>query len=283
VISQLTVVGLGLLGGSVAKAARARQLARTIVAVGRNLKSMQAALSDAGTIDHVTTDVSAGVATADWVVLATPVATLETVLREVWPRLPAEATITDVGSAKAAIVRTAERLCAARPRAFVGSHPMAGSERSGYAAARPDLFEGAMVVVTPTEWSAPDAVKRVIGFWERLGARVTTLDPEVHDAQAALVSHLPHLVACALVDAVGRGDTASLQIAGRGFKDSTRIAASAPPVWREIFLTNRRALEAALAHFRTALTDLESLVARGDAAALDRRLAEIKAMRDGLA
>jgi prephenate dehydrogenase len=250
--------------------------------VGRNLKAMQAAVSDGGVVDHVTTDLAQGVDSADWVVVATPVATLETVLTDVWPRLPAEATITDVGSAKAAIVRTAERLCAIRPRAFVGSHPMAGSERSGYAAARSDLFQGATVVVTPTEWSVPDAVKRVIGFWERLGARVTTLDPEVHDAQAALVSHLPHLVAYALVDAVGRGDAASLQIAGRGFKDSTRIAASAPLVWREIFLTNRRALEEAVAQFRTALADLESLIARGDAAALDRRLAEIKATRDGL-
>jgi prephenate dehydrogenase len=281
VIAQLTVVGLGLLGGSVAKAARSYGLARRIVAVGRSPGGLQAALGD-GSVDDVTTDLAEGVARADWVVLATPVATLNTVLTDVWPRLAADATITDVGSAKASIVRTAERLAADRPRAFVGSHPMAGSEQSGYTAARSDLFQGATVVVTPTERSVPDAVKRVTGFWERLGARVTALDPDVHDAHAALVSHLPHLVAYALVDAVGRGDRASLQIAGRGFKDTTRIAAAAPQVWREIFLTNRRALEGALGHFRKALADLEALVARGDADALDRRLAEIKALRDGL-
>jgi prephenate dehydrogenase len=281
VIRQLTVVGLGLLGGSVAKAARVQGLAQKIVAVGRNRRGLEVARSE-GTLDGATTELTEGVATADWVVLATPVATLETVLTELWPRVPEDVTITDVGSAKATIVRTAERLAAERPRAFVGSHPMAGSEQSGYAAARANLFQDATVVVTPTERSDPDAVKRVTAFWERLGARVTALDPDVHDAHVALVSHLPHLVAYALVDAVGRGATASLEIAGRGFKDTTRIAASAPQVWREIFLTNRRALDAAVAHFQMALADLEALVARGDAGALDRRLAEIKALRDGL-
>jgi prephenate dehydrogenase len=281
VIEHLTVIGLGLLGGSVAKAARAQEVASKIVAVGRRRRALQAAL-DEGAIDAGTTDVAEGVAAADWVVLATPVAVLETVLAELWPSLPVAATVTDVGSAKAGIVRAAERLGTTLPRAFVGSHPMAGSEQSGYAASRADLFEGATVVVTPTERSAADAVKRVVAFWERLGARVITLDPEAHDEQAALVSHLPHLVAYALVDAVGRSDVASLGIAGRGFKDTTRIAASAPRVWREIFLTNRPALEAALTHFRSAIADLEALIAAGDAHGLDRRLAEIKAMRDGL-
>lgn len=159
---------------------------------------------------------------------------------------------------------------------------MAGSELSGYGAARADLFQGALVIVTPTERTDPLAVKRASELWEALGARVTTLDPDEHDRALAAVSHLPHLVAYALVEAVARLDPSFFEVAARGFKDTTRIAASDARVWREIFLSNRVALEEVLAAFRASLAELETLVAGDDGERLERRLEEIRRTRSGL-
>ncbi len=277
-IRRLAVVGLGLLGGSIAKASRQRGLAREVVAVGRRQESLAAALSD-GVVERATTDLAAGVAGADFVVLATPVATIEALVPKVWEAATDGAIITDVGSTKGPIVRTAERLAAGRPLAFVGSHPMAGSEVAGYRAARADLFEGALVIVTPTDATDRLGLKRVSEFWEALGARVSQMDPEQHDRAVAAVSHLPHLVAYALVEAVARMDPSSFGVAARGFKDTTRIATSDARLWREIFLTNRAALGPALAAFKASLAELERLVSEGDAVALEETLDRIRTMR----
>lgn len=280
-IRRLCVVGPGLLGGSVAQAARARRLAGEIVAVGRSDASVAPALR-AGVVDRATTDLASGLRGSDFCVLATPVATLESQLAAVWAAADDGAVITDVGSTKGRIVATAERLGAARPLDFVGSHPMAGSERAGFAEARADLFEGATVILTPTERTAPAALARVRGFWEALGGRITLLDPVTHDRAAAAVSHLPHLVADALVDAVLRMDPGFLDVAARGFRDTTRIAASSPPVWREIFQDNRAALAEAVAAFRKSLDHLEGVLAAGDAAAVEAELERIKQHRERL-
>jgi prephenate dehydrogenase len=280
VIRRLAVIGVGLLGGSVAKAARAQGIAREVIGIGRDISRLSAALTD-GAIDRATTDLSE-VRDADFIVLAAPVRTIEELLARMWDSVAPDAIVTDVGSSKAAIVRTAEALARRRPATFVGSHPMAGSEKSGYGVARVDLFRGATVVVTPTETSPPAAVKMVTAFWEHLGARVTTLDPATHDAAVASISHLPHLVACALADGVTRETPGALVIAGRGFKDTTRIAAGDPTMWQEIFLTNREALTAVLGGFRRALDELERLVERGDPRALEEALARIKAARDAV-
>ncbi len=279
-IRRLSVVGLGLLGGSVAKAARARGLAREVVAVGRSAASLEPALLD-GTVDRATTDLSRGVEATDFCVLATPVVTLEALLPAVWQAVPADCVLTDVGSTKARIVGTAERLACLRRVRFIGSHPMAGSEQSGYGVARADLFVGATVILTPTDTSDPAALERVRAFWEAVGAHVTTLDPVSHDRAVAAVSHLPHLVADALVDAVVRMDPTFLDVAGRGFKDTTRIAASSPAVWREIFQDNRPALGEALQAFRKSLDHLEDVIA-SDAEAVERELARIKQVREQL-
>lgn len=280
-IRRLAVVGVGLLGGSVAKAVRAGGVAREIVGVGRDLGRLQAAVDD-GALDHATVDLSEGVREADFLVLAAPVQTIEDLLERVWRLAPDDAVVTDVGSSKTAIVRKAEALARRRPLAFVGSHPMAGSERSGYAIARADLFQGALVVVTPTEASESRAVKTVTAFWEHLGARVTALDPETHDVAVAAISHLPHLVACALVDAVSREAPGALALAARGFKDTTRIAAGDPTMWQEIFLANRVPLTSALGAFRRSLTEIERLVETGEPAALEAALARIKMAREAL-
>jgi len=257
-----------------------RQL--TIVAVGRSATRLEAARAD-GSIDRATTDLRDGLRGADFVMLAAPVTAIEDMLETVWGAAPLDATLTDVGSAKAAIVRAAERLAAVRPIAFVGSHPMAGSEQSGYAVARADLFEGATVILTPTERSVPEASKRVTEFWEALGARVTVLEPEAHDRVVAAISHLPHLVAYALVESAARLCGPALELAARGFKDTTRIAASDPRVWREIFLQNRSALGDTLAAFRAALVELEDVIAANAGDALERKLTDIRSIRERLA
>ena len=280
-IRRLAVLGLGLLGGSVAKAARTLGLAREIVAVGRDRDRMAPALRD-GVVDRATTDLADGLAGADLCVLATPVAALIGHLEHVWRVAPDDLVITDVGSTKARIVAAADALRRDRALAFVGSHPMAGSEQSGYAVARADLFRGARVILTPTDATPAHALKRVAELWESLGGRVMTLDPAAHDRAVAAVSHLPHLVADALVDAVVRMDPQFLEVAATGFRDTTRIAAGSPVVWREIFQENRAALGAAVAAFRGALADLERLVCADDPTALERELARLKAVRDRL-
>jgi prephenate dehydrogenase len=280
VIRQLAVVGVGLLGGSVAKAARQGGLARRIVGIGRDAGRLQPALDD-GTLDLAVTDLDAGVRDADFILLAAPVLTIEGLLERVWRAAPAAgAVVTDVGSTKRNIVRAAERLAATRPLAFVGSHPMAGSEQAGYRVARPDLFRGATVIVTPTETTELAALKKTTEFWEALGARVSSLDPETHDRTVAAISHLPHLIACALVDGAARAEPAALEFAARGFRDTTRIAAGDPDMWAEIFLANRDALTATVGAFREALGELQQVIDGGRADALHAVLARIKATRD---
>lgn len=281
-IQRLAVVGVGLLGGSLALAARAQGLAREIVGVGRDRSRLEAPLR-AGAVDRVTTSVAEGVRDADVIVLAATVLANERLLGEVWGAMAPGALVTDVGSTKRGIVSAAERLAAGQPRAFVGSHPMAGSEQSGFGVARADLFRGATVIVTPTDASDPAAVKGVTALWEMLGARVSALDPDTHDRVVAAISHLPHVVAWALVDAAGRFEPGALAFAARGFKDTTRIAASDPAMWTDILLGNRDAIVASLAAFRRALDDLEGLVTAGDRAGIEALLARMKAQREGLA
>lgn len=282
-IRRLAVVGVGLLGGSVAKAARAGGLVREVVGIGRDVARLAPAVAD-GTLDGVTTDLAGGLHGADFVVLAAPVTTIEGMLETVAGAAGPDTVITDVGSTKAAIARTAARLGATRPFGFVGSHPMAGSEQSGYGVARTDLFRGATVIVTPTDATPPRLVKDVTAFWERLGAgRIVSLDPEAHDRAVAAISHLPHLAACALVDAVERIDRDAFGLAARGFKDTTRIAAGDPEMWLQIFLANRTALADGARALRAALDELVRLVEAQDAEGLRAALARIKARREGLA
>ena len=281
-IGRLVVVGVGLLGGSVALAARASGVAREIVGVGRDRQRLEGPLR-AGLVDRITTDVAAGVDGADCVVLAATVLANERLLETIWARAPAAALLTDVGSTKRRIVTAAERLAAGRPLAFLGSHPMAGSEKSGWQVARADLFRGATVIVTPTDATEPRAIKGVSALWEALGARVSALDPETHDRTVAAISHLPHVAAWALVDAVGRFEPGALAFAARGFKDTTRIAASDPSMWRDVLLDNAPAVRASLGAFRAALDELERLLAAGDAAGIERLLARLKTTREGLA
>ncbi len=277
-IQRLAIVGLGLLGGSVAKAARARSLAKEIVAVGRRREVLAPAL-DSGVVDRATTDLAEGLRAADFILLATPVATMEALLPAVWKFAEADAILTDVGSTKGHLVQAMERLAREKPLAFIGGHPMAGSEQSGFGAAREDLFQGMTVILTPTETTPEWITKRITDFWERLGGRVASMPPDVHDRVVAAVSHFPHLVAYTLVATVAGLDGSPLTYAARGFKDTTRIAASDARLWREIFLENREALSETLRAFRRALDEMERLLISGRGDLLEAELDRIRRIR----
>jgi prephenate dehydrogenase len=251
------------------------------VGVGRDAARLAVAVRD-GALDRATVDLGDGLRGADVVVLATPVLTIERSLPAVAAAVGEGTLVTDVGSTKAAIVRVAEVLGRARPFQFVGSHPMAGSERAGYGAAKVDLFERATVIVTPTEATAPRAVKDITALWEGIGGRVSLLDPATHDRVVAAISHLPHLVAFALVAAAHRFEPSAFAFAARGFRDTTRVAASDPVVWQEIFHGNRETLLASVARFRAALTEIERLVDGEDVGALQAWIAEVKALREAV-
>lgn len=277
-LGRLTVVGVGLLGGSVARAARARSLAREIVAVGRSGPGLAQARA-AGVIDVATEDLAAGVGEADLVVLCAPVGALPGLIGAAWPHLAPGTVLTDVGSVKLETVRAADACLPREGVGFVGAHPMAGSERSGFGASDADLFEGRLVLLTPSARSSDHAVARVSVFWERLGGHVRLIGAEAHDRAVAVVSHLPHLAAYALAEAAN-GE--ALGLAGRGFGDMTRIAASAEGLWTDIFRSNRQPVLEAVAQYREILGRWEALIREGRWDVLEADLARAREVREKL-
>jgi cyclohexadieny/prephenate dehydrogenase len=275
---RLTVVGPGLIGGSIARGARARGLAREVVVVARQAAAVRASVA-AGAADTGTTDLVAGVTGAAVVVLCAPVGALPGLVRAAWPHLAPGAVLTDAGSVKRGVVEAAEGCPARGGVSFVGGHPMAGSERSGLEASDPDLFEGRLALLTPTAHTPPAAVAAVTALWEGLGSSVRTLSVEAHDRLVAQISHLPHLAAYALVGAV---DGEALPLAGRGFIDTTRIAASAETLWSDIFRQNQGPLLHALERYEAVVGRWRDLVTRGDFAALEAELGRAREVREKL-
>ena len=275
---RVTVVSPGLIGGSVARGLRRRRLAGEVVVVARHSVAIREVL-DAGAADIGTTDLAAGVADASLVVLCGPVGVLPAHIRAAWPHLAPGAVLTDAGSVKRSVVEAA-RGCPARSGvAFVGGHPMAGSERSGFAASDVDLFEGKLALLTPAAGTPEPAVAAVTALWEGLGSTVRQLPADVHDHLVAEISHLPHLAAYALV-AAAEGD--ALPLAGRGFTDTTRIAASAESLWTDILRENRWPVLDALARYEATLGRWRDLLARGDWATLEAELGRAREVREKL-
>ena len=267
---RLAVVGLGLLGGSVAAATKARGLAREVVGAARRPAPLERALS-AGIVDSVAPPVEAVVG-ADLVVLGTPVGSMSRVLGDVGGHLAPGCLVTDVGSVKGAVVDSLPGLVPSGVE-FVGSHPMAGSHLRGPDHARPDLFDGATCVVTPRAGQAESAVLRIEAFWRALGARVHRRSPAQHDEDVAWVSHLPHLVAFAFADSLGAASGRVGELAGGGFRDFTRIAQSDAELWGEILHLNGKALSGPLNHFSESLAKLARALEEGDVQSLETLLA----------
>src|SRR5207249_4880271 len=262
--ARVAIAGVGLVGGSLAVAARAAGLVGEVIGYGRGEANLRLA-QERGLVDRVAREPAAAVADADLIVLAVPVGA-STALAEVFrPHARPGAILTDVGSVKAGVVEALEARWPERGL-VVGAHPIAGGEVSGAGAARADLFRGRRCILTPTPATDREALARVRALWEGVGAVVEEMPAALHDEILARVSHLPHLAAYALVAAFGETRVAGrrvLDYAGSGYRDTTRIAASRPELWRDIALANRAALRGALVEFRAALDRLEGLVVAG--------------------
>jgi prephenate dehydrogenase len=280
---RIAIVGVGLIGGSIGLALKERGLAAEVVGIGRRAATLEKAVRR-GAVDRTTTNLTAGVADADLVIVATPVDSIADTVVAV-ARMAPQATITDAGSTKAEICRAVRALAAAAPEAaglgnrFIGSHPLAGDHRTGPEFARGDLFNSRIVVVTPEDGTPPGLVERVSQFWTSLGAVVELLSPEEHVRALAATSHLPHLVAAAIA---GATPEEWLRLAATGWADTTRIAAGDPALWTQIFSQNRAAVLDALKRFEHQLRKLGESLETSDAAALSLNLQEAKRIRDAL-
>ena len=281
---RITVAGVGLVGGSLALAVRKAGAAAEVVGFGRTARNLEVAL-ERGLVDRVTQDAAEAARDADLIVLATPVGACAALAEKFRAHARPGTILTDVGSVKTAIVAALEaRWVGVGP--VIGGHPIAGSEESGAGAARADLFRDRRCILTPTPAADPAAVTRVGALWQAVGARVEEMPPAMHDEILARVSHLPHVVAYALVHVVADlqiGGRRVLDYAGTGFRDTTRIAASPADVWRDIALANAGPLRSALAEFRAVLDALERFVAADDGAGLEAELAAARGARQRLA
>ncbi|WP_028311005.1 prephenate dehydrogenase [Derxia gummosa] len=284
---RVAVFGVGLIGGSFALALDRINGARRIVGVGRNSPSSRANLERAlqlGVIDEIARDEEEALRGTDLVMLAAPVQQTEALLAAIQPHLTLHAIVTDAGSTKQNVVEAAQRALGGKFPQFVPGHPIAGKENSGVEAAEATLYDGKRCILTPLSDTAGHAFERVRDMWTACGAVVSSMDPAQHDRVFASVSHLPHLLAFALVAAIAREDDAAVKFAhaGGGFRDFTRIAASSPEMWRDICLANKPALLRELTAFEQEVALLRRLINDGDADAVQREFARAREIRGAL-
>ncbi|HKY02125.1 MAG TPA: prephenate dehydrogenase/arogenate dehydrogenase family protein [Burkholderiales bacterium] len=279
-LKKLTIVGVGLIGGSFALALRAAGAVRHIVGVGRSRENLELALAR-GVIDEIESDVAVAVRDADIVFVATPVGSMQAVFANIAPHLSAATLLTDGGSTKQSVIGAARAGLGARIAQFVPSHPVAGSEQSGAKAASSELYRGREVILTPIAENRPADVVRVRTLWQQCGARVSEMTPEAHDSMLAAVSHLPHFISFAYMQGIAAHPESKelLRHAGGGFRDFTRLAASHPQMWADICLANRDAMLGELERFESASASLRALIAAGDSVALERHFADARQLR----
>lgn len=282
-IRRLVVIGVGLIGGSLAKVLRLKGEVGEIVGVGRGAANLMRAV-ETGVIDRYSHDPIAAVEGADMVFLAIPVCSIAAMTARISPSLAPGCVVTDGGSVKGEIVAACEPLMPPGTF-FVGGHPIAGTEKSGVDASFPTLFEGRRCIITPTPNTDPAALSKVVRMWESAGSEVVIMDVAKHDRVLAAISHLPHMVAYALVNAVGdynRFDESILKYSAGGFKDFTRIASSDPAMWRDIALMNRESILELMEFFASYLAELRGLVEKGDAQGIEEFFSRSKEKRDAI-
>ncbi len=276
-LKNVAIVGVGLIGGSIGLALRGRGLAEVVVGIGRSQGSLRMARR-AGAVTHTTIDLAKGVAEAELVVVCTPVAKIAGFVREAMNSCPEGTLVTDAGSTKASIVAALDE---GLPRGcrFLGSHPLAGSEKTGVNHARADLFDGRVVVITPTRNTRAEDFDLLEEFWESLGSVVIRMSAEEHDRALAITSHLPHLAAAALAATVPEQ---YYRLSGTGILDTTRLAGGEPELWKQIFLQNRDNVLAALEMYGAKLSAVHAALRDGNEAELERFLITAKKNRDAL-
>jgi prephenate dehydrogenase len=275
---RLAVIGVGLIGGSFALALKQARLASHVVGVGRSAANLQLA-RERGIIDSIADDTAAAARGADLVLIAAPVAQFGRIFSEL---RQTTALITDAGSTKRDVIAAARAALGARVAQFVPAHPVAGAEQSGAGAAKADLFRDRRVVLTPLPENSAASVSTVEKAWQACGARITRLDADEHDAVLAAVSHLPHLLAYALVHDIAERDNAGqlFSYAAGGFRDFTRIASSHPEMWRDICIANRDQLLSELGKYGSKLAVMQKLLDAGDGAGLEKVFAQARDARN---
>lgn len=271
---KLAVVGLGLIGGSLAGALKKSGKVADVTGIDIDRGSIDYALRKK-IIDHGYTNIGEGVSGAEVIVIATNVGDIVKTAESIIPLARMGAVITDVGSVKGRIVSKLDKLTPGHLR-FVGGHPIAGTENSGVKASKPGLFKGKRFIITPTSKTDPEAVKKVSDLWSAAGAEIYEMDPRAHDRVFGFVSHLPHIVAYSLVDSIlSAGDSKTLfDFAGGGLRDYTRVAASSPEMWTDIFTANRVSALKAIRRFRKSLDKIETAIRKKDAESLRKLLSK---------
>jgi prephenate dehydrogenase len=268
---KMTVIGVGLLGASLAKVCKERGLVEEIAGYGRNRENLEKARS-LNIIDHCATDLSEAANNADLIVLCTPVSTIVPLIKNMISDIRPGAIITDVGSVKAPVVKDTDRLVPDNIF-FVGSHPIAGGENSGLEASKSDLYQDKRCIVTPTEKTDKNALEKISALWQAVGMDVVSLSAEEHDFIFGAVSHMPHILVYALMNTLGALRTQDgrevTAFSGAGLKDITRIASSDPVMWRDICLTNRTHSLDLIDRFQVKLGEIRSVIEKGDGQGLE--------------
>lgn len=281
-INKLVVVGVGLIGGSFALALRQAGMVRQVTGVGRSRENLEAALR-LGVIDGIADDLASAVEDADVVLLAIPVSQTGQVVSRIAPHIGPCTVVTDAGSTKQDVILAARTHFSSHLSRFVPGHPVAGAESSGVQAAHAGLFLDKHVILTPVEETSQEAVARITVLWQGCGARVSHMPPQQHDAVLAIMSHLPHLLAFALMNLVlsstGNHPEELLRFAGSGFRDFTRIAGSSPEMWRDICLANRESLIRQIDSYQGEVAALRTMLATSDGAGLEKAFTEARTAR----
>ncbi len=272
----LLVVGVGLLGGSIATASRERGLAKHIIGVGRSEQRINQAIA-AGILDAGTTNLAKAAEQADLIIFCTPVDCIARDVIAIHPHLSESCIVTDVGSTKGEICQQVDTALGKGKHQFIGSHPLAGSEKTGFEHSSSDLFEQAAVVITPQSETPESRTELLVQFWTAIGAKIHLMSPEAHDKTLAMTSHLPHLVASALAASVKEKD---LPLAATGYADTTRIAAGDPELWTSIFLQNSTAMLEATQEFQQQLKAMIEAIKQGNQDHLAALLETGKQQRD---
>lgn len=280
-IKQLAIIGTGLIGGSLASSLKKAQLVEHIVGYDQCTHNLDQALSQ-GIIDSNAKNIQQAVTHADVIVLATPLSTMQHILTEIYQAMQPHAVITDVGSSKALVIEQARKILGKRISQFIPTHPIAGKEHSGIAAASDHLFANQYIILTPLPETDPQAQQIIEKMWQGIGAKITQLDASHHDQVLAITSHLPHMLAYALVDYLSNMDESMeiFEYAAGGFADFTRIASSDPKMWHDICLANQQQLSQALHDFITRLEKINHAINKADSQALLDIFNNAKQQRD---
>ena len=279
-MKSVAIVGVGLIGGSIGLAARRRGGVERVVGIGRNRERLEQALQVGAITDIacLSDDLQLGLADVELAVVCTPVGLIVDQIRELAECAQTGTLFTDGGSTKASIAEALDGPLANDCR-FLGSHPLAGSEKTGVAHARADLFDGRVAMITPTEHSREEDVDRLAAFWKSLGSKVVRITPGEHDRAMASTSHMPHAIAVALAASL---PDEFAELTGSGFSDTSRLASGDPDMWLQIFLDNRQYVGASIRSFSEQLQQLADLIEDADATALEEYLTQAKKRRDAL-